>query len=78
MAFSFRLEHEDGTPADPATQVSISKDGRVRYGVALIEPGSPPIQATTRQTESLVQDLYWLEVPSDVHQCRHEDPSRCM
>ena len=45
------------------------------------DPGAPPPGGDKAKamggTRSLSQQGYWLEVPRDLHQCRHADPTQC-
>ena len=64
-------------PPEPANVIAISKTGKIRYGIAVIEPGAKPTQETLREKSDLASDVYWLEVPRSVHQCRHLDGKSC-
>jgi type IV pilus assembly protein PilY1 len=64
-------------PPEPAAIVSLSKTGEVRYGVSVMEPGQKPVQETLRSKDDVVSDVYWLEVPGALHQCRHVDKNAC-
>jgi hypothetical protein len=42
------------------------------------DPGAPTQTATPLGgTRSLSQQGYWLEVPRDLHQCRHVSSAQC-
>jgi type IV pilus assembly protein PilY1 len=89
---SFRLRGGDGTvqgylpfrrrtviapPPEPITALSISRDGRVRQDVNLIEPGLPVQKETLRSARKVANDVYWMELPPSEHLCRHENISAC-
>ena len=59
-------------PQQPALVVSINQlTGQVSYGGVLIEPGSGPLSSTTG-VKDIVGTVHWLDVPPEVHDCRHE------
>ena len=59
-------------PQQPALVLSINMiTGQVAYGGVLIEPGAGPLSSTTGVNDML-GTVHWLEVPPDVHDCRHE------
>ena len=43
---------------------------QVAYGGVLIEPGAGPVSSTTGVNDML-GTVHWLDVPPDVHDCRH-------
>lgn len=59
-------------PPPPTPVVAINAEtGEVRYSMISLEPGSPPSQTSVGQGDPL-GTIYWLEVPREQHQCRHE------
>ncbi len=59
-------------PQQPALVLSINMlTGQVSYGGVTIEPGSGPLSATTGVND-MVGTVHWLEVPPQVHECRHD------
>ena len=64
-------------PLDPTQMVSLGKDGQVSYSTAQIEPGIAPQTQTVGTGGELNQMIYWLEVPRNLHACRHADATQC-
>jgi type IV pilus assembly protein PilY1 len=64
------------------TQLLGLAGGKVQQGAGQPgDPGVPPPGGEKAKalggTHSLSQPVYWLEVPRDLHQCRHADPTMC-
>jgi type IV pilus assembly protein PilY1 len=58
-------------PQPPAPVISVNaKSGQVTYGSVTLDPGSPPSGSTVGAND-LVAPVHWLEVPREVHDCRH-------
>lgn len=58
-------------PPPPTPVVSFNKTtGEVRYSMVAVEPGVPPQQVNVGAGD-LAGTVYWLEVPREVHDCRH-------
>ncbi|BDG09096.1 pilus assembly protein [Anaeromyxobacter paludicola] len=64
-------------PLDPTQMVALGANRQVTYSTAQIEPGSPPQSQQVGTTSELGQTIYWLEVPRELHACRHADASQC-
>jgi type IV pilus assembly protein PilY1 len=64
-------------PPDPTQMVGIGMDGEVRYISAQIEPGSGASGTSMGSRAEISQPAFWLEVPRDLHSCRHQDAGRC-
>jgi hypothetical protein len=58
-------------PSAPTSVVSLnSKTGEVRYSTVGVEAGSLPTQTEVGASD-LAGTVFWLEVPREVHNCRH-------
>jgi hypothetical protein len=57
-------------------RMGVSESGRVYYSTLQLDPGSPP-STTGLGSRDLASQLYWLEVPRDVHDCRHVAGANC-
>jgi type IV pilus assembly protein PilY1 len=73
----FRRRTVIAPPPEPITALSISRDGRVRQDVNLIEPGRPIQKETLRSARRVANDVYWMELPPEEHLCRHERADAC-
>jgi type IV pilus assembly protein PilY1 len=63
-------------PQPGALSVSVNQKGQVAYTQKQTDSsGTSNTQLGTRS--SLAEPLYWLEVPRQVHVCRHVDPDTC-
>ena len=63
-------------PAAPMVQNSITATGKVYYSTLQINPGAP-VTSTSAGSRNVASSLYWLEVPRDLHMCRHQDNTQC-
>ncbi|QRN95708.1 hypothetical protein JRI60_42770 [Archangium violaceum] len=69
-----------GTSAPPTEAppiISLSKSGGIRYEVAVTNPGDAPRTEKLRDQKNVTPDVYWLEVPRNLHECRHENSENC-
>ena len=58
-------------PEQPAMVISVNPTtGQVAYGGISIDPGAPP-SAVTVGTGDIAGMVHWLEVPRNLHDCRH-------
>jgi type IV pilus assembly protein PilY1 len=64
-------------PPEPAAVVSVSATGGIRYEVVMPGVGTAPVSETLRERENTTPDIYWLEVPRNLHACRHVDTGSC-
>jgi type IV pilus assembly protein PilY1 len=65
-------------PGDLGTVVLVSPTGAKKYGFAVPPPpkGSPdPVLAES--AGNTTPEVYWLEVPRNLHKCRHENAADC-
>ncbi|QSQ20085.1 hypothetical protein JY651_33080 [Pyxidicoccus parkwayensis] len=64
-------------PAEPASVITLSRTGAIRYTTLDMGVGKSPTQETLRQNDNPAADISWVEVPSSVHVCRHVDARAC-
>jgi type IV pilus assembly protein PilY1 len=64
-------------PQSGSIRVVVNSKGQVNYSTLKIETGSPAEKQGLGTRSSISEPLYWLEVPRDVHACRHVDPTTC-
>jgi type IV pilus assembly protein PilY1 len=64
-------------PLDPTAMVALSPGGEVRYSLIQMEPGIPPASVSVGTRTEMLQPVYWLEVPRQLHSCRHVDVNQC-
>ncbi len=91
-AASFRLTDKDGKllgflphktsdalapPPEPTAVISVSPSGTIRYEVVLPGVGRAPVAETLRERTETTPDVYWLEVPRNLHVCRHANAQLC-
>jgi type IV pilus assembly protein PilY1 len=63
------------TTAPPNTasmRVVINASGQVEYSALQLLPGSGPSNKALATRAQVVEPVYWLEVPRDLHNCRHD------
>ncbi|WP_257452114.1 pilus assembly protein [Archangium lipolyticum] len=65
-------------PPEPAAVVSVSPSGGVRYEVVMPGVGASPVTETLRERQNTTPDISWLEVPRNLHVCRHENAQACL
>jgi type IV pilus assembly protein PilY1 len=65
-------------PGDLGTTVLVSPTGAKKYGFAIPPPpkGSPD-PVTAESALNTTPEVYWLEVPRNLHKCRHENAADC-
>jgi type IV pilus assembly protein PilY1 len=64
-------------PPEPASVISMSKTGGIRYQVAVTGAGEQPTTETLRTRPNVTPDISWMVVPRNLHQCRHVDDRDC-
>jgi type IV pilus assembly protein PilY1 len=74
---SFKGRATSAPPTDPPPLISLSKSGGIRYEVAVTSPGEAPRTEKLRDQRNVTPDIYWLEVPRNLHECRHENAAAC-
>ncbi|WNG24010.1 hypothetical protein F0U62_08230 [Cystobacter fuscus] len=64
-------------PGEPTPVIAISATGGIRYQVALSAAGSAPTTETLSSRKNTTPDISWMEVPRNLHECRHENSEAC-
>jgi type IV pilus assembly protein PilY1 len=64
-------------PPEPAAVVSLSPSGSIRYEVVMPGVGKGPVKETLRERMDATPDISWLEVPRNLHTCRHVNSQTC-
>ncbi|OJH42137.1 hypothetical protein [Cystobacter ferrugineus] len=64
-------------PGEPTPVIAISKAGTISYQVALSSAGSAPTNETLKTRANATPDISWMEVPRNLHECRHENSDAC-
>ncbi len=64
-------------PQNASMRKVVNQRGQVNTALIKFETGSPGQKQSLNTRSSLAEPLYWLEVPQQVHTCRHVDPTTC-
>ncbi|MFY0564405.1 hypothetical protein ACN28E_11190 [Archangium lansingense] len=64
-------------PGEGSPIISLSATGGIRYEVAVTSPGDAPMTEKLRDQTNVTPDIYWMEVPRNLHECRHENAEAC-
>lgn len=64
-------------PQNASMRIVVNERGQVSYSTLKIETGAPAEKTSLGTRNSLSDPLYWLEVPRQLHTCRHVDPTTC-
>ena len=64
-------------PGGGTVRVDVTKTGAVGYGVLHLDSGSSPTTVSGGVRSGGGSNFYWLEVPQQLHQCRHVDAKNC-
>jgi len=59
-------------PSGGIFRVSVSAKGEVAYSSLQMDPGAPPSAITPGTRSDIAEPVYWLEVPRQLHDCRHD------
>ena len=73
----FKQSEATSPPPEPASAIFVSKTGVIRYSVADTGSGKAPGTETLRENADPASDISWVEVPRNVHLCRHVDKRAC-
>lgn len=73
----FKTRDVQSPPSEPASVITLSRTGAIRYTTLDSSAGKGPTQETLRQNDNPAADISWVEVPSSVHVCRHVDARAC-
>ncbi|HZH77236.1 MAG TPA: hypothetical protein VEY88_14495 [Archangium sp.] len=73
----FKSRAASTPPGDPGAVVSVGPSGR-KYGwMTPPNPGDEPEMESNRTETNSTPDISWLEVPRNLHVCRHENAALC-
>ncbi|HTN51564.1 MAG TPA: hypothetical protein VML50_04120, partial [Anaeromyxobacter sp.] len=64
-----------GPPKPFGTTQTGCSGGSISYGAASFNPGSGSSKTIVHQSSCANEPVYWLEVPRDLHSCRHVAPA---
>jgi type IV pilus assembly protein PilY1 len=64
-------------PGEGSPIISLSKTGGIRYEVAVTSPGDAPKTEKLRDRKNVTPDISWMEVPRNLHECRHQNAQAC-
>jgi type IV pilus assembly protein PilY1 len=64
-------------PQAGSTRIVVNAQGQVSYSTLKLEANSAPEKTDLGRRNSLSDVLYWLEVPRQLHECRHGDGRSC-
>jgi type IV pilus assembly protein PilY1 len=64
-------------PGGATVRVDINQNGQINYSVLQLDSGSPATSKSSGTRSSAGNAIYWLQVPRQLHQCRHVDPANC-
>jgi hypothetical protein len=64
-------------PSSPLVRVTVNVDGKVSYSTLQLDSGAPPANKQIGTRNDLFEPVYWLEVPRDLHNCRHTATGSC-
>jgi type IV pilus assembly protein PilY1 len=59
-------------PSGGIFRVAVSSKGEVGYSSLQIDPGSSPTSIQPGTRSDIAEPVYWLEVPRQLHDCRHD------
>jgi type IV pilus assembly protein PilY1 len=64
-------------PSSPLVRVTVSASGKVSYSTLQLDSGAPPANKQIGTRNDLFEPVYWLEVPRNLHNCRHTASGSC-
>jgi type IV pilus assembly protein PilY1 len=59
-------------PSGGIFRVAVSAKGEVGYSSLQIDPGASPTSIQPGTRSDIAEPVYWLEVPRQLHDCRHD------
>ena len=68
----FTTQTTTAPPNTSSMRVVINASGQVEYSALQLLPGSGPSNKALATRAQVVEPVYWLEVPRDLHNCRHD------
>jgi type IV pilus assembly protein PilY1 len=64
-------------PGGSTVRVDINAQGQISYSSLQLDSGSPPSSQSAGTRSVGGAQMYWLQVPQQLHSCRHVDPGTC-
>ncbi len=64
-------------PSAPLVRVTVNASGKVAYSTLQLDSGAPPANKQIGVRTDLFEPVYWLEVPRELHNCRHGSSGAC-
>ncbi|HET9597340.1 MAG TPA: hypothetical protein VFP65_17250 [Anaeromyxobacteraceae bacterium] len=64
-------------PSAATVRVTFNPQGQIAYSALQIDAGAPPTNKQLGTRSSLAESIYWLEVPRELHACRHVSAASC-
>jgi type IV pilus assembly protein PilY1 len=71
------VRNSPAPPQNPMPRIVVTAGGQVKYSSLQMDAGSQPQSTTLGYRDAITELLYYLEVPRDLHTCRHVDPTTC-
>jgi type IV pilus assembly protein PilY1 len=62
-------------PSAPLARITAGARGGVQYSGLQLDPGSPPQNTAAGTRSDFAESVYWLEIPRELHGCRHDPAS---
>jgi type IV pilus assembly protein PilY1 len=59
-------------PSAPLARITAGARGGVQYSGLQLDPGSAPQNTAAGTRSDFAESVYWLEVPRELHSCRHD------
>ena len=64
-------------PAGATVRVDVNNKGQENVSLLQTDSGSPTSSKSVGTRSTAGAPIYWLQVPQQLHQCRHVDPTNC-
>jgi type IV pilus assembly protein PilY1 len=64
-------------PTGSTVRITFNAGGAVSYSALQIDAGAPPTNTSMGVRTEMAEPVYWLEVPRQLHSCRHDVASSC-
>jgi type IV pilus assembly protein PilY1 len=77
LLYQAAARNSPAPPQNPMPRVVVTADGQVKYSSLQMDAGSQPQSTTLGYRDAITEVLTYLEVPRDLHTCRHVDANTC-
>jgi type IV pilus assembly protein PilY1 len=64
-------------PSASTVRVTLNSKGQVAYSALQLDAGAPPANKQLGIRSDIFEPIYWLEVPRQLHTCRHVNGGAC-